>query len=291
MDNFEKQLLFNRKMTMNINEYKSMCELFPQRVNIVAEGDSWFAYPPEWFISTEPSNILMYLSSWTQRRANFLSLASNGDEVIDMLSGSQKHTLIRVLRLYEREPNIKPVDLLLFSGGGNDLVGDDDFERFIVRDATGIDNAQDCIEMDRLDRKTTEIALAYEELLDIRDFYTPNTIVLTHTYDYPYPSDKGAEFLGGLIRTKAWVKRFMDKANIDESLQADVIKICIDTLADKILEVAKKRDGFVVVDTRGTLKKRKYWLNEIHPTSKGFKKISKKIYKKMVELYPELKNS
>jgi len=228
MDEFEKELIYNRRRTKNIEEFKIMCELFPERVNIVAEGDSWFAYPPEWFISTKPSNIIRHLSSMTQKKANFLSLASNGDEAVDMLSGKQKHTLIKILRLYENSDEIEPVNILLFSGGGNDLVGDDDFERFIVGDATGIENAQDCIEMDKLDRKTTEIALAYEELLDIRDYYTPDTVIITHTYDYPYPSNVGAIFLGGLIKTKAWVKRFMDKANIDEHLQADVIKIFMD---------------------------------------------------------------
>ncbi len=288
MDNLEKQLLFKKRFTRNLKEYEMMLKLFPDRLNIVAEGDSWFAYPPEWFISGKPSNLIKHISSFTRKKANFLSLASNGDEAVDMLSGKQKHTLIDIIRWYENNRGIRSVDLLLFSGGGNDLVGEGDFERFIVRDAEGITDASECIEMDRLERKILEISLAYEELLDIRDYYSPDTIVMTHTYDYPYPSDQGAEFLGGLVKTKAWVKRFMDKAHIEHSLQADVIKIFMDRMAEKILDIQERRDGFIVVDTRKTLQGKKWWLNEIHPDSKGFKKIARKIYKRMKEEFPEV---
>ena len=288
MDKIERDLLFRRKFTRNFQEFDTMLETFPNRVNIIAEGDSWFAYPHKWFIYGEPSNLIDYISKYTQTKANFLSLATNGDEAISMLSGEQKHTLIKLMKKYKNKKKFKPIDLLLFSGGGNDLVGEDDFERFIVRDARGLSEAFECIEMDRLDRKILEISLAYEELLDIRDYYSPNTIVMTHTYDYPYPSNKGAKFLGGLIKTKSWVKRFMDKAHIAPELQSDVIKIFMDKSANSILGIQDKRDGFIVVDTRGTLKSKKYWLNEIHPTSKGFKKISKKIYKRMKEEFPKL---
>ena len=288
MNSMERDLLFKKKFTRNFQEFDTMLEAFPERTNIIAEGDSWFAYPPEWFIYGEPSNLIDYLSKYTRTKANFLSLASNGDEAVAMLSGTQKHTIIKLLREHRKKTDIRPVDLFLFSGGGNDLVGEDDFERFIVQDATGLSDAYDCIEMDRLDRKVLEISLAYQELLDIRDFYSPGTLVMTHTYDYPYPSNRGAEFLGGLIKTKGWVKRFMDKAHIAPDIQADVIKICMDKMAQAILDIENVRDGFVVVDTRGTLHGRKWWLNEIHPTSKGFKKIAKKIYKKMKEEFPEL---
>ena len=288
MDNIEKQLLFKKKFTRNIEEFRMMLKLFPDRLNIVAEGDSWFAYPPEWFIAGKPSNLIKHISSYTSKKANFLSLASNGDEAVDMLSGKQKHTLIDIVRWYEKHNEIRPVDLLLFSGGGNDIVGEGDFERFIIRNAKGVTEASECIEMDRLDRKVLEISLAYEELLDIRDYYSPETVVMTYTYDYPYPSNEGAEFLGGLIKTKAWVKRFMDKAHIEQSLQADVIKIFMDKLAEKILDIQERREGFVVVDTRGTLHGKKWWLNEIHPNSKGFKKIAKKIYKRMKEEFSQI---
>ena len=64
-------------------------------------------------------------------------------------------------------------------------------------------------------KKIKQIGPAYQELLDIRDHYSPSTQIMTHTYDYPFASLQGANFLGGLIKTKGWVKRFMDKIYVE----------------------------------------------------------------------------
>lgn len=105
-----------------------------------------------------------------------------------------------------------------------------------------------------LDRKVEQIGLAFQELLDILDHYSPETIVITHTYDYPYPSDVGGVFLGGLIKTKTWMKRFMDDVNIKEYLHVDVIKIFMDKIDNELLSISSCRDKFIVVETRKTLK-------------------------------------
>lgn len=288
MDTVENNLLRNKKVTRSRKEFEKMRELFPDRVTIVAEGDSWFAYPMEWFIAGKPSNLIKHIASFSRKKANFLTLASNGDEAVDMVTGKQKHTLVKILRWHEEDANRKPVDLLLFSGGGNDIVGENDFERFIVKDGASCMDAASCINMERLERKVKQIALAYEELLDIRDHYSPQTVVITHTYDYPFPSMQGGVFLGGLIKTEGWVKRFMKNANIKEELQAEVIKIFMDTMATAISDIASRRSGFIVVDTRKTLTGTKEWLNEIHPTSKGFKKIALPIYEEMKQHFPSL---
>ncbi|MEA3405771.1 MAG: hypothetical protein U9R28_08535 [Pseudomonadota bacterium] len=94
--------------------------------------------------------------------------------------------------------------------------------------------------------------------------------------------------MGGLIQTQGWMKRFMDSAGIKEELQANVIKVFMDTMAKEILKIADSRDGFIVVDSRGTLQGKKQWLNEIHPTSKGFKAIAKLMFAKMQETFPAL---
>ena len=50
-------------------------------------------------------------------------------------------------------------------------------------------------------------------------------------------------------------------------------------MASQLLALQTKYPGrIIVVDTRNTLDIDKDWLNEIHPTSKGFKKITKKIF-------------
>ncbi|MGK0270793.1 MAG: hypothetical protein ACI88H_001443 [Cocleimonas sp.] len=279
--------LKRKNKTSNRREFIQMRERFPDRLNIISEGDSWFAYPPKWIIVGKPSNLISHISKWTKRKANFYSMASNGDEAVDMVSGKQKHQLVDVLRWHHKRKNRKPVDLLLFSGGGNDVVGDNDFARFLNGDGASYTTAEQCVNIPRLDRKVKQIGLAYQELLDIRDHYSPTTIVITHTYDYPYPSLVGGAFLGGLIKTKAWMKRFMDEVKIKEELQADVIKIFMEKIGDELMSISG-RENFIVVDSRGTLKGKTEWLNEIHPTSDGFEAIAELIFEKMKSKFPEL---
>jgi hypothetical protein len=288
MEDLEIEILRSKQFTKSKNEYELMRQLFPNRINIVAEGDSWFDYPKTWMLVGKPSNLIKHISKFTRNKANFLSLASNGDEAVEMVSGKQKHELVDILRWHENDVNQPPIDILLFSGGGNDLVGKNDFERFILKNAESCNTAKECILMDRLDRKIKQIGLAYQELLDIRDHYSPTTTIITHTYDYPFPSLQGGEFLGGLIKTKAWVKRFMDASGIKEDLQSDVIKIFMDKMAEEVLNIADNRKRFIVVDSRKTLVGSQEWLNEIHPTSGGFKKIARIIFKQMKKSAPLL---
>lgn len=282
--------LRGKKSTTVKSEFNRMRSLFPERINIVSEGDSWFAYPPKWLLGGKPSNLIAHISGWTRRKANFFSMASNGDEAVDMVSGKQKHNLTNVLRWHTKGKKRKPVDLLLFSGGGNDVVGENDFERFL-RDYKSGFSARHCVHINRLKRKSKQIGLAFEELADIRDHYSTETTIMTHTYDYPYPSLQGAKFLGGLINTEAWMKRFMDEMGIPGELQADVIKIFMDQMAEVTLKIGANRDGFIVVDTRGTLTGKKQWLNEIHPNSGGFKAIANIMFTEIEKVFPVLKRN
>lgn len=274
------------KSTRNRREFANMRNWYPDRVTIVSEGDSWFAYPPK-FIVGKPPNLVSRISGWSRGKANFFAMASNGDEAVDMVSGKQKHQLIDLLRWHEKVETRKPVDLLLFSGGGNDIVGSNDFERFIRPYRPGY-TPRECLRIRRLQRKIRQIGLAYQELLDIRDHYSPTTLVMTHTYDYPFASLQGANFLGGLIKTEGWMKRFMDEISIPDALQTGVIRELMDMMAREFLKIAGERTGFVVVDTRGTLLDRKDWANEIHPDRAGFKAIAAKMYAEIEARFPSL---
>ena len=273
--------------TTSSRQFARLRNRYTKRLNIISEGDSWFAYPPKWLVGTKQSNLIDWISTWTKKKANFYMMESNGDEAVDMVSGEQKHELIDQLRWHEKSGR-RPVDLLLFSGGGNDLVGENDFERFILP-KKGATSADEHVDSERLERKILQIGLAVEELLDIRDHYSRNTIIITHTYDHAYPSTQGGKFLGGLIDGKSWLKPYMDEMAIAEELQADVIKIFMDSVAEMMRDIASRRDKFVVADTIGTLDDKSYWLNEIHPTSKGFEILAKIMWKEITDQFPKLK--
>lgn len=83
--------LRNKKSTSSKREFAQMRRHFPDRITIVSEGDSWFAYPPKWLFVGKPSNLISHISAMTRRKANFLSMASNGDEAVDMVSGKKNN--------------------------------------------------------------------------------------------------------------------------------------------------------------------------------------------------------
>ena len=285
----ERNRLRQKRRTHSVAEYRKMRRLFPNRLNIVSDGDSWFAYPSKWMPIGGKTNLIDYISSATRGKANFLDMASNGDEAVDILSGKQKHKIIDQLRWHEKHFGKKPVDLLLISGGGNDIVGENDFERFIKSPyLPSYTTPKDCIQRVRLARKVEQVRLSYLELLDIRDQYSPNTLVVTHCYDYPYPSLKGAEFWGGIYKTASWMKPYMDAAGIPAEMQRAVTTVFMDSLAQCFLQIASERTGFIAVDTRKTLDTEKQWVNEIHPTSSGFKLIASEMLVTIREKFPVL---
>jgi len=113
---------------------------------------------------------------------------------------------------------------------------------------------------------------------------------MAQTYDYPFASLVGMNFLGGLIKNKGWMKRYMDDVGIPDKLQTKVIREFIEMMAAESLKIQQNRANFIVVDTRRTLLNKKDWLNEIHPDKKGFKAIAFMIYAKMQTLFPALKS-
>ena len=259
------------------------------RINIVTEGDSWFAYPRRLIFTGPNSNVVDWIVSRVKNKdkVNLLRLASNGDEAVAIISGQQKHDLANILKT-----NQGKVHLLLFSAGGNDVVGKWDMERLLKDYQAGF-TAEECVRQDRLSRKLQRITLAYKELLELRNEYSPNTIVVTHTYDHLTPSEEGAKFLWGLVRTGPWIRPYMTTKRIPENFQAPICQILLGGLRQCLQEVSRSqvaKNKFVVVDTQGTLRPghRSDWLNEIHPTSSGFKRITKSIYREMKQLQPNL---
>ena len=83
-------------------------------LQIFAEGDSWFDYPVPFF----GGGIIPRLED--RLGVPILNLAKAGDEVRYMLGVEERATLTE--HLTDGSPAGGPWDVLLFSGGGNDIV-------------------------------------------------------------------------------------------------------------------------------------------------------------------------
>lgn len=256
------------------------------RVNVLVEGDSWFAYPKDWLIHGEASNVITAIFS---RRAgtgalNGLCVASNGDTASEMMTGQQLKSMRKLLK-----KDGKRFDVCLFSAGGNDVVGPDDLRPLLNEHQPGF-TASECVDDSVFAAKLDDIEKHFRTLLKLRKTHAPQMKVVTHTYDILQPSDKGAEFLWGVKVSESWIQPTMEEKSIPESLQMPIVKILLESFRDRLLLLQNEFADFHVVDTQGTLRPGHAtdWLNEIHPTPSGFKRIGAKVYAELRQLFPHL---
>jgi phospholipase C len=235
--------------------------------SVLTEGDSWFAFPSILGRKNVIERIQDEFSEW-----RFLRMEDNGDELAAMLSGKQRARIREVL-------SDKLFDLLLFSGGGNDVVGDD--MTALLNDYRPGMSLEDCINGDRFERRLTQIELSYRDLVDIRNDNSPATIVVVNGYDYPHPRNEG------VCRQGPWLYPGMMRRGIeDPDLQMEIAVYLIDRFNDALRAVVDSplsRGTVHLAPTVGTLMKDE-WGDEIHPSRSGFKLIARKFQEVFEEI-------
>ena len=280
-----REIALHRGVTSNRGDFAWICRKSPKRIGIVAEGDSWFAYPQR--LSGGDANVVDHIAAQLTRRnkTNLLQLASIGDTAKEMLSGRQKDILESVLK-----KNADYVRLILFSGGGNDIVGESNLLPLLNKYQKGF-KARDCIKEEALRKKLDEITQAYKTLIELRDQYVPTAKIVTHVYDIPQPRNQGAEFLLGLIEKGPWIYPALDEKCIPDDLHLSIAEVLLQSFRQRLLSLQEESAGKIfVADTQGTLQpgNEDDWQDEIHPTGIGFRRIAKVIYRLMKTVEPGL---
>jgi hypothetical protein len=226
---------------------------------VIADGDSWFDYPEILLAGGGVINHLEKISG-----VKILNTAHHGDSVQEML-GVEKRQRIEALL---KKPGF---DILLFSGGGNDIVGDQ-FCLWLKPNTGG--DAVSAVDTARLEEILGIVEDGYRDLIDIRDHCAPDCWIVTHAYDFPQPSDKGVCGLG------PWLKPSLDYRGWKKAAdQFAIAKMVLTKFNDLLvaLEAEQKSAGrhFLHVRTQGTLNPRTDWANEIHPNATGFARIAR----------------
>jgi hypothetical protein len=219
--------------------------------DILCEGDSWFSYPllPAGNLINEMDNI--YFGGKT-----YFNTAETGDRIVNILQGKSRQRLINNMRGYVK------IKAILFSGGGNDFIGN--LLNMLEPDCSGKTSAAACFRQATVDAEFARIAEAYRELIALRDRHRPGVPIITHQYDYAIPSDKGVFWFG------SWIKPRLDHARVPANLHLGITQILIDRFIATLATL--ENDEFIVVNTAGTLSKDD-WQNEIHPSRGGIKKL------------------
>lgn len=241
-----------------------------KKLAVLAEGDSWFDYP----IPFTGGGIIDHLSDLYD--LPILNLAHYGDETRQMMSLKQRTRLERIL-----DPRQSGVtwEALLFSGGGNDFVGD----QFCLWLNHRKPNStwQDALRTDRIDQVTGLVENSYRELLDLRDRLAPQCKVFVHGYDFPFPSDEGVCGVGPWLRPSLIYRKW-----IDESDQAAIAQRLLEGFGDLMQRLEQEHAGtFIYVRTHRVLD-RSMWSNEIHPSRAGFKELAAKFGEALEQHFP-----
>jgi len=236
---------------------------------LISEGDSWFSYPL-------CPNIINVLDTRANRRLSLLRLERSGEEFLTILSGKQKGKLRRQLQRY-------PVQALLLSGGGNDIV-DHNLPPLLKEKVSPGTSWERCLNKERIKRRLRQLELAYQEVIDIRDDVNPGCVIYTHGYDWPIPTGKGVKI--GPIRLGPWMKPFLDQKKItDPADQRSVIRWLIDRFNEMQSRVAAANASVVYVDCRGVLGDTD-WHNELHPKAAGFRAVTDRFTAKLDGQFP-----
>ena len=262
--------------------------------HILAEGDSWFT------IGALPSSNLLFelrLARWTQ----ILNLAYPGDTIV----GAGTLAKNKDLASYLAKKNFAtPFQALLLSGGGNDVI--DAAPKLILPAApkgSDPDDPASYLDAAALAPLLGNIQAAFATIVSLRDSKSSlsrNAPAFVHTYDYATPRNAPARFLGGLKLKGPWLFKAFAGSKADVVMQQKIADRLIDRLADALWALdsssgkPQSLPNFHVIDTRNTLVpanpselgSSNDWLNEIHPTHDGYRKIAARISPQINALLP-----
>lgn len=244
---------------------------------VVSQGDSWFSYPHE-------KNVIDHLDEprsgrdapdrkgkpASQRDWSLLRLERTQDEILGVMAGGERAFLNEILHRYE-------VDALLFSAGGNDLLGPD-LGALLQPFRAGMSAGEAMVEK-RLTRRLEQIEDCYRELIDMVLDDGADLRVLVNSYDLPLPSCEEARLLGGRS-PGPWLRpAFAAKGYPAGSpLERDIPRLLLDrfcAMLDGLSNEVPTR--FHRVETRGAVGTE--WADEIHPNARGAKAVAERFEK------------
>jgi hypothetical protein len=235
---------------------------------VLAEGDSWFCYP----VPLAGGGIIDHLQLMAPIRP--LNLAHYGDPVQTIMGVHQRERLEQYLG--DASWGFRA---LLFSGGGDDLVGDQFC--FWLRDHRPGLPPNQALDSDRLGDIIDVVEAGYRDLIAIRDRIAPDCVIFAHAYDFPQPSDVGVCGFG------PWMKPSLDyRGWTNPGDQFIVAKQLLLRFHEILAGLVGPK--FVLVPTQGLLDPANDWANEIHPNRAGFRKLAAAFRDALAAQFPDV---
>lgn len=239
-----------------------------RRPVLVSEGDSWFQFPV--FLADVIDQVFADYNIW--------SVDAAGDTLQNMVLDDAEY--LQALRRNKGE-----VRAFLFSGGGNDIVGEDDTGRSIIAQIVKPFEpgrpAEWYIDHEAFAAKLRFVENCYRQVIANVAAEHPGLPVICHGYDHAIPGGASGDSRNPFWASQdQWLGRpLRDDLGIkDHQLQRDIVRLMIDRLNERLKTLCGGnhpngafRNAWHV-DVRGIVGDQ--WADELHPTDQGFRLVA-----------------
>jgi hypothetical protein len=241
---------------------------------LLAHGDSWFDYPLNGnSLSLSSTDVIVQLETMGTINPVIHNISHYGDATTDEMSWPKQDRLIQSLPDPDNWLDGKP-DAILFSGGGNDIAGD---QFCIFLDYAGSGSGLNAA------RFTQALGMAeasYRDLFVFRDRYAAGVPIIGHCYDFPIPNGAHPACAGPWLQPSLTFSGW----NVTQGT-AIVHQALLDFRAMLLGLASNPANQFFLVDTQGVLSPPD-WANELHPFPEGFQKIAAKFVTTLRAQFP-----
>jgi len=238
---------------------------------LVAEGDSWFDYLPGLDILDQLKRKYGY---------EIYKLAEAGDTLENMVYGTKiggnfSRKTPSILATLEAIKRYQPA-VLLFSGGGNDIAGEE-LEGLLNHKDSGLPVLRaDYVEY----IYATAAKGAYRDLIRRVTDAKPDIQIVCHGYAYPIPDGRAVR-IAGVRFAGPWLRPALTKKNVVEASEArSVMRALIQRFNQMLVELSQEHPNFHHVDLRSDINDR-HWVNELHLHNSAFGLAATRIHERI----------
>jgi hypothetical protein len=243
---------------------------------MLAHGDSWFDYPLDGNgISLSDTDVIAQLRGLGDINPIILNVSHHGDATTDELSWPKQQRMIDALQDPANWMESGKPDAILFSGGGNDIAGDQFciFLDYAIPGGTPL-NAT------RFHEALGIVSASYKDLFAFRDRFAPTVPIIGHCYDFPIPNGAHPTCVG------PWLKPSLDYCGYTDIAQGKtILRDALSQFKTLLVGLAGPANNFTVADTQGLLGLGD-WANELHPYPSGFTTIAGKFVEVLRAKFP-----
>lgn len=266
MDTWTSEQVAQFKEQAKRNQEKNLLSLEAVEARIVAEGDSWFDYLP----GTDIIDCLRYYYGYV-----IDNYGKAGDNLENMIYGTEINSRyervspsIRLVlaRLAELKPKI-----FLFSGGGNDVAGDE-FESYLNH----VDSGLPAVRRDYVEFMMSVFKKYYDDLIHKVAVVSPNTHIVTHGYGHTAPTGRGVDIV--FTWSGPWLRPALARKGIlDPTQQRQIVFDMINKFNALLADLSRRHPKFHHVDLRTMLNPDQDWENELHLRNAAYARVAQKI--------------